>query len=182
MSKLSNGYHDRRAPSAGGWLRWPGAERVRLSVNQARTSRFLPSSPLAMCVTSNPSKRGWSLALRATASSLSGTSTTSRWWTPSCKRVCRVAPSCWLMPVNQSPIAAPRETAGARQAYPLRAMVMISGLVSVSGRRVQSPNCSSISRPAPRRNEDSTSISRKRSVPRLTCGPSQAGLVNVLIE
>ncbi len=41
-----------------------------------------------------------------------------------------------------------------------RAMVMISGHVSVSGCRSQSPNCSSIASPARDRNEDSESASR----------------------
>jgi hypothetical protein len=49
-------------------------------------------------------------------------------------------------------------------------MVMISGLVSVSPCRFQSPNCSTIAKPASDRNEDSESASRNLKVLRLTCG------------
>ena len=61
-------------------------------------------------------------------------------------------------------------------------MVTISGLVSVSGCRSQSPNCSSIVRPASERNEDNDSALRNRSVLRLNCGRSQLGLVKVMVK
>src|SRR5262249_8910528 len=63
-----------------------------------------------------------------------------------------------------------------------RAMVMISGLASVSGRESQSPNCSSTARPAPDRNEASAPGPRNRRVLRLTSGPPQPGLVKVWVN
>jgi len=56
-------------------------------------------------------------------------------------------------------------------------MVMMSGLASVSGCRSQSPNWSSITKPAPQRNDDSDSAFRNRSVLQVSSGPSQAGLM-----
>jgi hypothetical protein len=70
-----------------------------------------------------------------------------------------------------------RGAAESSPAQPLRAQVMISGLASVSGCPVQSPNCSSIVRPASGRKEDSVAASRKRGMPRFTSERSHPGLV-----
>jgi len=72
---------------------------------------------------------------------------------------------------------APDEIAPAPTGQSRRVIVMISGLVSVSGLRSQSPNCSTIVRPASVRNEVSDAASRNRSVLRLVSGRSQLGWV-----
>ena len=63
-----------------------------------------------------------------------------------------------------------------------RAMVMISGLVSVSGLRSQSPYCSSICKPASDMNNDKESASRNLNVLRLRRGRSQLGLLKVTVN
>ncbi len=53
-------------------------------------------------------------------------------------------------------------------------MVMISGLVSVTGLRSQSPNCASIAKPASARKADSGAAPRNRRMLSLGSGRFQA--------
>jgi hypothetical protein len=72
--------------------------------------------------------------------------------------------------------------------YPLgerarhRAMVMISGLASVTRLRSQSPYCASIWKSALVKNRASEPKSTNLKVLRLSCGLSQTGLLNMLVN
>lgn len=114
--------------------------------------------------------------------SMSTMSSSTHVMTPAESRIIRTV-TALLDPEGSVPDLASRlaESAGENPSA-RRAMVMISGLVSIRGCRSQSPNCSSIARPASDRNKESEPVSRNLRELRLTCGRSQPELVNVVVN